>query len=30
MEEKKCYISLPITGRDIEKVKKILKGLKFS
>ena len=31
MEEKKCYISLPITGRDIEKVKKkILKGLKFN
>lgn len=30
MEEKKCYISLPITGRDIEKVKKDIERLKLA
>ena len=29
MEEKKCYISLPITGRDIEKVKKDIERIKI-
>ena len=29
MEEKKCYISLPITGRDIEKVKKDIEKIKI-
>lgn len=29
MEVKKCYISLPITGRDIEKVKKDIERIKI-